>query len=584
MLKGSLVALALVATAVGQRLVNFAVVQPPAVPKNVKTCTHELFVRNYANSYYDPEIVDYVPYEDCGTPGSWSAITLNWTTTSNGTQYDRLAAVTIGNTEIWRTSTPEPTRVGGIIWTYIKDVSVYSPLFAKPNRIIVDLNNVIDTSIGIDGEYLVTLSITLYSSSLLNPAAKTADLILPLSNYSPDQANYVSIPPALNTTLTFPRNAVKAFVELFASGNSQDEEFWYVNTPNAYISSLPDGTTSPNGPYREVRLLVDGQLAGTALPWAVWFTGAYNPLIWRPIPGTGALDQPRYYVDITPFLGILTDGQPHVLTIDVISAEDSHETNQNWYVSGNVQILLDKTSKPTTGRITKYQVDPYPTSKVTGIVSNNGDVNVTLTASRRLTIEAEITAGSGAKTLVHWSQSLDFINQQSFLEGTYTQLMKQKSSGASISLHNGLPVVSDIFSYPIAVDAWLYKDDSGYDVLFEHTYTRALLPFPYAPETNTDAYQRANGSRWTLPSGSRTGNGTNTNSFKYFDLRGNTYTRDVSVTNNTITYDRVGGTMTWTWPKFVSQPLNSTSQKAARLPAGRIASKFGGGFDHDGTE
>lgn len=93
---------------------------------------------------------------------------------------------------------------------------MYAPLFAKPNRIIVDLNNIIDTSIGIDGEYLgtsdllrfialskpwtVTLSVTYYSSSLLHPPVKAADLILPLSNFSPDQANYVAVPPALDVS------------------------------------------------------------------------------------------------------------------------------------------------------------------------------------------------------------------------------------------------------------------------------------------------------------------------------------------------------------------------------------------------
>lgn len=99
------------------------------------------------------------------------------------------------------------------------------------------------------------------------------------------------------------------------------------NVPNSVIPALPDGTASPNGAYREVRILVDGKLAGSALPWAVWFTGAYNPLIWRPIPGTGALDLPRYYVDLTPWLPTLTDGKNHTVTIDVISAENDHAIN-----------------------------------------------------------------------------------------------------------------------------------------------------------------------------------------------------------------------------------------------------------------
>ncbi|EJD44049.1 hypothetical protein AURDEDRAFT_88240 [Auricularia subglabra TFB-10046 SS5] len=570
--------LGLVTPALGA-LVNFAVTQPPVVPKGVKTCTHQLLERNFANSYYNPEIVEYVPATDCGAPGSWSAVTLNWTATSNGTQYDRLSAISFHNVEIWRTSTPEPT-LAGIIWTYIKDVTTYAPLFAKPGRLILDLNNIVDLSLGINGEYFVRLSITYYASTKAHPPAKAADVILPLSNFSPDQANYVSIPPALDTVLTFPRNAVKAFAELYASGNSQDEEFWYFDTANEYIPALPPGAASPKGPYREVRLLVDGQLAGSALPWAVFFTGAINPLVWRPIPAYGALDLPRYYVDLTPFVPKLADGLNHTITIDIISAENDHTTNQNWYVSGNIQVLLDSSSKPTTGRITKYAADPYPVSKVTGSVAENGDVNVTVSASRSLTIEAEIIAGSGKRTLVHWSQDLSFKNDQIFTDDVNTQIVKQRSSGSSISLHNGVPVVSDIFTYPVEVDFLGYPDGSGYTVIFDHTYTRSLLPNPLSVATNINAWQHANGSIWRLPSGGRTGNGTNVNSIKYLDLRGNTYTRDVAVTNNTISYDREGGSLAGRPFKFVGQQSPSRATTAgARLPVGRTARRFGSGFN-----
>lgn len=48
-------------------------------------------------------------------------------------------------------------RGDGIIWTYIKDVSQYIPLFAKPGRFIFQLDNLIQP--GLDGiyssEYLV---------------------------------------------------------------------------------------------------------------------------------------------------------------------------------------------------------------------------------------------------------------------------------------------------------------------------------------------------------------------------------------------------------------------------------------------
>ena len=54
--------------------------------------------------------------------------------------------------QVWRTSTPEPS-LNGIIWTYLKDVSRYVPLFAKPGTLILDLNNIVDPSIGLTGQY-----------------------------------------------------------------------------------------------------------------------------------------------------------------------------------------------------------------------------------------------------------------------------------------------------------------------------------------------------------------------------------------------------------------------------------------------
>lgn len=46
---------------------------------------------------------------------------------------------------------------------------------------------------------------------------------------------------------------------------------------------MPAGTTFGDGPFREVRLLVDGVLAGAAFPYAVIFTGGIVPTAWRSV-------------------------------------------------------------------------------------------------------------------------------------------------------------------------------------------------------------------------------------------------------------------------------------------------------------
>lgn len=60
-------------------------------------------------------------------------------------------SLSISQVEIWRTSTFEPTIGDGIIWTYIKDVTQYIPLFSDPGEFTFELDNLIET--GLDGIY-----------------------------------------------------------------------------------------------------------------------------------------------------------------------------------------------------------------------------------------------------------------------------------------------------------------------------------------------------------------------------------------------------------------------------------------------
>ncbi|KAG8768307.1 hypothetical protein FRC12_005655 [Ceratobasidium sp. 428] len=559
-------------------LVNFQVAQPPITPKVGKSCTVQLLRHTFANSYYQPAIVEYKPPTNCGPIGQWAGISLNWTATSQGRQYDRLAAVTFQNVEIWRTSTAEPTTTG-IIWTHLKDVTKYIPLFAKPGRLIVDLNNIVDTGLGLNGEYDVRLSATFFAPTLVTSPAPKSDLIIPLSNLSPDQANYAAVPPALNTTVVFPRNAAKAFVEIFASGNSA-EEFWYFNLADSWIPKLPSGTTYGKGAYREARLLVDGKLAGVVNPYPVIFTGGFIPTMWRPISAYGSFDQPTYSIDITPFIPLLSDGANHTFAIDVVAggaASADHSINGNWYVSGNIQVFLDKSSSPTTGKITSYTAPNYGASDVKGIATGS-DINVTETASRGLHIEAELTTGSGKTTKVVWTQDLSFKNTQSYLSNATRQVVHQTSTGTSVSTHNGATVISDIYSYPLDIDFWLVTENnaSGWNTILNHGFDRTYLPNTLLPKSTISTKRLSTGSFLTAPNGTRTvANGTAIQDFSYTDARLNTYKRHVESRNSNVTSDVQSGTLTWdwrwpgSWGKLVKGAAGAHSDYVARLPVVR---------------
>jgi hypothetical protein len=547
-------------------LVDFQVAQPPPVPLNAQKCTTQLFQRAFGNSFGDPEVVDYTPPTDCGEVGSWAAVTLNFTVTSNGTQFDRLGIFTFQNVEIWRTSTPEPSTTG-IIWTYIKDVTRYIPLFADSGRLILQLDNLLET--GLNGVYSTTLEATFYASSSAIPAAPKSNIIIPISaasNISNASAD-ASVSPAFSVDLTIPQNAISAYAELYASGNG-DEEFWYFNVPNQFLDDLPSGFTFGDGPFREVRLLIDGKVAGTAFPYPVVFTGGILPTAWRPITSYGALDLPTYVLDVTPFLPLLTDGNAHNFTLDVISTETDGAINQNWFVSGLLQITTAATNTPTTGNMTVYEANDFPVSNSSASVSENGDVVIAVTASRTIHIESDVCSG-GACTAVVFDQNLEYSNVQTYLDDFNIQNVLQKSSGTVSSTHNGVVALKDDFSYPFAVNITTVTDDS-FTTVFDHSYDRDLLPAPFILGSTIQERQIAGGFFLEQASGN-TGNGTSNNTFSYVDTAGNTYSRIVDASLNAITFDQISGSLADTQEEPVSQTQGPLQAKfaGARLPGGR---------------
>lgn len=218
----------------------------------------------------------------------------------------------------------------------------------------------------------------------------------------------------------------------------------------------------------------------------------------RPISSYGALDLPTYFLDLTPFVPVLADGKTHTITLDVASAEDDHTINQNWFISGSLQVVTDPSSKPTSGKITSYTADPYAKSTVTGNVAANGDVDITVKATRHIHIEADIVSGSGKQTHVVWSQNLEYSNVQYYLKNTSVQVgcspsacttahsgqqnVAQTASGAVLSTHNGANAVLDSFSYPLNINLTILSPDGKTCELLYWVYP-SVLTFANSPGT-----------------------------------------------------------------------------------------------------
>jgi hypothetical protein len=177
---------------------------------------------------------------------------------------------------VFRTSTAEPT-VNGIIWTYLKEMQQYNTLWSAENQLIFDLGNLVDDTY--TGIFHTILTATFFTVPNSPP---TADIILPISAMlaPKGQGSAFSLPDQnASVSHTLPRNVNRAVVTLSACGQST-EEFWYTNTFDSLRGTFAEstGTLYGGSPWREVQLLIDGQLAGVSWPFPVIFTGGKPPV------------------------------------------------------------------------------------------------------------------------------------------------------------------------------------------------------------------------------------------------------------------------------------------------------------------
>ncbi|KFY10930.1 hypothetical protein V492_04748 [Pseudogymnoascus sp. VKM F-4246] len=321
----------------------------------------------------------------------------------------------LNDTEVWRTSTAEPTE-GGIRWTYIKDMTPYLSMWKQPQKVIFDLGNLLDDKY--TGAFNTTLTLNFSDHST---APSPADLILPLSarRSASNSPSVFTLPDQRALTeLVLPRNANRATVSLSACGQAA-EEFWWSNVPSAATSTFANTTGELPGfsPWREVQILIDGRLAGVQWPFPVVFTGGIVPGLWRPIVGIEAFDLREYEVDISPWLGLLSDGLAHNFEIKVVGLSGktiAEEVGSSWLVTGKVFLWLDEPGKVTTGTPLTIAKDGLGMGSKLATAQDPTGANVTLSTEisvhRELDIQSTITTTAGPR-VVSWSQQLVYNNR-----------------------------------------------------------------------------------------------------------------------------------------------------------------------------
>ncbi|UUU35770.1 peptide-N4-asparagine amidase A [Streptomyces sp. CA-210063] len=310
---------------------------PPVTrPEHTKSC--EVTVAEAQFKDFTPYEGSYVPPDDCGK--TWSKVVLRLDGKVKGRQFDRLGHLHIGGVEVFRTSTPQPSP-DGIEWSVEKDVTRYSDTLRTAQPVEMLIGNVVDDTY--TGILDVKVTLTFYAGRPDAQTTKTTpDRVLTLQD---------------GNTLTTPRNSERVIAEVYATGSGGGcEEYWYLTVPE----EAPYSCKADHGPYREVRIEVDGQLAGIAAPFPnVWTGGWSNPFLWYVVPGPRAFDiQPLRY-DLTPFAGILNDGRPHRIEVSVVGVP---EGQTGWSAPVNVLVWQDAKSEHVTGALTKVRAGDFVNS------------------------------------------------------------------------------------------------------------------------------------------------------------------------------------------------------------------------------
>ncbi|KAK0638839.1 peptide N-acetyl-beta-D-glucosaminyl asparaginase amidase A-domain-containing protein [Cercophora newfieldiana] len=449
--------------------------------KEEKGCTVLLMRRDFAWSYEDPFIGNYTP-PDC----KFNRVVLNFTSVSHGRQYDRLAIMYFGDTEVWRTSTAQPTIPPGISWTYMKDMTQYLYFWKQPQKIIFDLGNLINEKY--TGIFNTTMTATFFWSDVSTDTAPASDLIIPISarQSAKNAVSQFTVPrDNASNTISFPRNAQRAVFSVSANGQAL-EEFWWSNVlqSDIYTFNATAGQLTGYSPFREVQVLIDGQLAGVSWPFPVIFTGGVSPGLHRPIVSVEAFDLREKEIDITPFLPLLSDGNPHTFSIRVAGLDDAlsplsatltDHVDESWYVTGKIFIWLspDSSSPPTTGLPPALSLSP-PTIALThaiGTTANGTNSSLTYTTSvqRTLLITGTIITPSGATLRPTWSQSLSYSNTGILTAFGYNAINDLLISGTDSALS---PLPSSSFSvtyaYPLLANSTYAVSPQGNLSIWAH--------------------------------------------------------------------------------------------------------------------
>lgn len=516
---------------------NTVTADPNVTRPSTTPCVVQLF--SDAQFYdFNVENFSYAPPADC--PGPWAKVILEADINLNaGIQYDRTANFWLGPTNIYFGTTAEPSSIGPS-WHIENDLTDYSSLFYTAQSGQADIGNTL--CCGLTSTIYASASLEFYPVASGQTAPVTANVVFPLSaGPSGGTVALSSTSSTLSGTFTMPTNVQSAYLDVYAQSQS-DDEFWYTCVPNDVASELE---SCGNTGFRETEITIDGQAAGIApvFPWI--FTGGIDPYLWFPIPGVQTLNFVPYRVNLTPFAGVLSNGQPHTVSLSVYNADN--------YFSATASLLLylDAGATQVTGAITQDTLatpSPVVTEKL-NVQSTSITGTVDVSSIRSFVISGYANTSSG-KVTTKVSQSVNFYNNQAFdISNTvYAQDITLGSSLSSTTTTSGggapTTVSTQTFDFPLALDIdEVTKSNGNINVTttVKQTYNTALTSRQNSvviySSSNVNTAQHADTLEYDS-AGNFLGNTAQSGAqqYNYWDSTGAAYVCDLTAAANALTY------------------------------------------------
>ena len=416
------------------------------VPRPTTTpCTVTLFP-NLDFDDFNPRFFNYTPPANC--PGPWAAVVFeaDWSVDA-GVQYDRTANIWIGGANIFFGTTAEPSHKVQRTWHTESNLTDYSPLFTVAQNGMVELFNLVNDQY--TSHYHGSALSAVLSLGARSAAADHRRRCIAHVGQRDWWNGHAQLAHRPAGRHLHPAAECRKRLSGCLRPRPEDDEFWYTCAPNDVASELYNcGSTS----FREGEVSIDGQPAGVApvYPWI--FTGGIDPFLWRPIPGVHTLNFEPYRVDLTPFAGVLSNGQQHTVAVSVYNAD------QYFSATASLLLYLDHGSNQVTGAVTTNTIG-QPDPMVTENISTNGTIaygTLMVTSNRGFTVEGFANTSHGlVDTKV--VQSIDFTNRQKYYvheDGTvYDQYVGQTTSISSATTTTaGSNVTLNTKQYQLAAD------------------------------------------------------------------------------------------------------------------------------------